>query len=167
MLSESARVTTAAEQRYRIDAPNALPRRVKVVALDAPSAQLVDRLSTRPWSNATFLALPDDATATSPAMGSLKDWMHSVAGEAQDLINDVDGTDVMVIIAHAEAHAQPAIPIGEACAVRGIPVVGIVIQDGNTPPALETVNALRPFTTMLVMASSEDYVEAMLSAFNA
>jgi hypothetical protein len=73
----------------------------------------------------------------------------------------------MVIIAHAEAHAQPAIPIGEACAVRGIPVVGIVIQDGNTPPALETVNALRPFTTMLVMASSEDYVEAMLSAFNA
>jgi hypothetical protein len=100
-------------------------------------------------------------------MGSLKDWMHSVADEAQDLINDVDGTDVMVIIAHAEAHAHPAIPIGEACAVRGIPVVGIVIQDGNKPPALETVNALRPFTTMLVMASSEDYVEAMLSAFNA
>jgi hypothetical protein len=167
MLSESARVTTAAEQRYRIDAPNALPRRVKVVALDAPSAQLVDRLSKRPWSNATFLVLPNDGTATSPAMDSLKDWMHSVAGEAQDLINDVDGTDVMVIIAHAEAHAHPAIPIGEACAVRGIPVVGIVIQDGNTPPALETVNALRPLMTMLVMASSEDYVEAMLSAFNA
>ena len=167
MLSESARVTTAAEQRYRIDEPNALPRRVKVVALDARSAQLVDQLSTRPWSNATFLALPDDGTATSPATGSLKDWIHSVAGKAQDLLNDVDGTDVMVIVAYAEADAHPAIPIGEACVARGIPVVGIVIQEGATPPALETVNALRPFTTMLVMASSEDYVEAMLSAFNA
>jgi hypothetical protein len=167
MPSESARVTTAAEQRYRIDAPNALPRRVKVVALDTTSARLVDRLSKRPWLNASFLAPPDDKAAASPATGSLMDWMHSVAGEAQDLIDDVDGTDVMVIIAHAEAHAHPAIPIGEACAVCGIPVVGIVIQDGDTPPALETVNALRPFTTMLVMASSEDYVEAMLSAFNA
>ena len=36
MLSESARMTTAEEARFRIDYPNSKPRAIKVVALDAP-----------------------------------------------------------------------------------------------------------------------------------
>ena len=37
MLSESARMTTAAEARFRIDDPNSKPRADKVIALDPPS----------------------------------------------------------------------------------------------------------------------------------
>ena len=167
MLSESARATSAAEQRYRVDAPNARPRTIKVVALDEDAARLVQQLSKRSWTNAKFLALPNAASVLAPDAASLTDWMRSVAGEAQGLIKDVVGTDVMVLVAKTGGHTQPAIPIGEACAARGIPVVGIVIQSGKALPDLQTLNAMRPFTTMLVVAASEDYLEAMLAAFGA
>ena len=40
MLSESARAASAAEARYRIDAPNSRQRAVKVIALDPPELVL-------------------------------------------------------------------------------------------------------------------------------
>jgi hypothetical protein len=41
MQSESARMSSAAEARFRIDAPNSKPRAVKVIALDRPSERVV------------------------------------------------------------------------------------------------------------------------------
>ena len=41
MQSESARMSSAAEARYRIDAPNSKPRSVKVIALDTPSERVI------------------------------------------------------------------------------------------------------------------------------
>ena len=99
MLSESARATSAAEQRYRVDAPNARPRTIKVVALDEDAARLVQQLSMRSWKNAKFLALPNAASVLAPDAASLTDWMRSVAGEAQGLVEDVVGTDMMVLVA--------------------------------------------------------------------
>ena len=55
MRSESARITTRAEARYRIEAPNSQPRTVKVIALDAASEPVVKRLAQLPWNRATFL----------------------------------------------------------------------------------------------------------------
>ena len=37
MLSESARMSSAAEARFRVQAPNSMPRAIKVIALDAAS----------------------------------------------------------------------------------------------------------------------------------
>ena len=45
MISESARVTTAAEARFRINKPNSQPRVVHVVALDRPSEAVVVTLA--------------------------------------------------------------------------------------------------------------------------
>ena len=45
MQSESARMTTAQEARFRIEAPNSKPRAVKVIALDAPSEGVVKKLA--------------------------------------------------------------------------------------------------------------------------
>ena len=45
LLSESARVTTAQEARFRIQYPNSKPRAVKVIALDAEAARLVHDIS--------------------------------------------------------------------------------------------------------------------------
>ena len=56
MLSESARMTTAEEARYRIDYPNSKPRAVKVIALDPPSEEVVKRLADGPWQQASFFA---------------------------------------------------------------------------------------------------------------
>ena len=55
MLSESARMTTAEQARFRVNYPNSRPRAVKVVALDAPSEAVVKRLSQAKWQSATFL----------------------------------------------------------------------------------------------------------------
>src|SRR6478752_10067865 len=54
MDSESARMSSTAEARYRIDYPNSKPRVVKVVALDAASERVVKRVAERQWQRATF-----------------------------------------------------------------------------------------------------------------
>ena len=54
MQSESARMSSAAEARYRIDAPNSKPRSVKVIALDTPSERVIKELSQRQWNRASF-----------------------------------------------------------------------------------------------------------------
>src|ERR1700761_6436381 len=55
MASESARMSSAAEARFRIDAPNSQARAVKVIALDATSEHVVKALSQLPWQRASFL----------------------------------------------------------------------------------------------------------------
>ena len=54
MESESARMSSAAEARYRIDYPNSKPRAVKVVALDAASERVVKEVAQRAWQGASF-----------------------------------------------------------------------------------------------------------------
>jgi len=60
MASESARATSAAEQRYRIDAPNSQPRTVKVIALDRASEAVVKLIAKGGWNRATFLTSFND-----------------------------------------------------------------------------------------------------------
>jgi hypothetical protein len=56
MPTESARVTTAAEARFRINDPNSKPRAVKVVALDEGCRPLVNEIAKLPWSGAAFFS---------------------------------------------------------------------------------------------------------------
>ncbi len=68
MDSESARMSSAAEARYRIDYPNSKPRVVKVVALDAASEQrVVKRVAERQWQRATFFTSIKFDGASTPA----------------------------------------------------------------------------------------------------
>jgi len=55
MESESARMSSAAEAKFRINTPNSQPRAIKVIALDAPSEHIVKELAQSPWQRATFL----------------------------------------------------------------------------------------------------------------
>ena len=54
MLSESARMSSAAEARFRVQAPNSQPRQVKIVALDTSSEDTVRRLAIASWNQASF-----------------------------------------------------------------------------------------------------------------
>src|ERR1700738_1229327 len=54
MESESARMSSAAEARFRIDYPNSEARVVKVVALDEVSERAVKRVAASPWQRANF-----------------------------------------------------------------------------------------------------------------
>jgi len=89
MQSESARMTTAEEARFRIDYPNSKPRAVKVVALDPPSEEVVKRLAKHPWKQATFFGIQMDDSG---------DVWNS--GHVTDVLELADADSVVVATGH-------------------------------------------------------------------
>jgi hypothetical protein len=170
MLSESARMTTAEEARYRIDYPNSKPRAVKVVALDPPSEAVVKRLAAGPWQRASFFAsLQFDGAPRSGEGWTMKAWLSDLAGRTKDLIDEVAAADLVVMVASAGTKPDAAAVIAEACAVRKVMTTALIIgSDGASDEALsKTLAALRPHASMLVIASNDDYIETMLTALRA
>ena len=168
MASESARATSAAEQRYRIDAPNTQPRTVKVIALDAAAERVVKRIARRPWRCATFFTSLSDDGAPRGAW-SMQAWLGDVAGRAMDLVGEIASADLVVMVAAAGGSPPAASVIGEACVLNGVMTTALIVDArGHTDAALaRTLAALRPYAAMLVVADGEDYIEAMLEALRA
>lgn len=81
MLSESARMSSAAEARFRIQAPNSSPRAITVIALDAPSDRVVRRLAEGSWSHATFLTAAGRAGDADSADGGTRGWGNEGTGQ--------------------------------------------------------------------------------------
>jgi hypothetical protein len=170
MLSESARVTTAAETRFRIDAPNSKPRAVKVIALDRPSEHVVKRLAEKSWNGATFFTA--SAFAGAPDQGkdfSMQGWLSDLAGRAKNLVEEVNSADLVVMIATAGEPAQAASLIGEACSLKRVMTTSLVVGTSATSDEAvsKSLAVLRPWSLMLVIASAEEYIEDMLIALRA
>jgi hypothetical protein len=168
MLSESARMASAAEARYRIDAPNSLPRAVKVIALDRTSERVIKQLPG-PWSNATFLTASHFAGAPRQEPFSISGWLSDLAGRAKDLVDEVGTADLVVMVATAGEDAQAAALIGEACAARHVMTTALLLGSaGQDDAALSrTLASLRPHARMLVIAGDDDYITDMLIALRA
>jgi hypothetical protein len=170
MRSESARMSSAAEARYRIDAPNSKPRAIKIIALDHPSERVVKRLAQGAWSQASFFTA--SAFSGAPRTGesfSMTGWLSDIAGRTTDLINEVESADLVVMVATAGESAAAAAIIGEACSVKRVNTTGLIIGGaGTSDEALsKTLAQLRPWSLMLVIASGEDYIADMLVALRA
>jgi hypothetical protein len=170
MQSESARMSSAAEARYRIDAPNSKPRAIKIIALDQPSERVVKRLAQSAWSQASFFTA--SAFSGAPRKGesfSMTGWLSDIAGRTTDLINEVESADLVVMVATAGESAAAAAIIGEACSAKRVNTTGLIIGGpGASDEALsKTLAQLRPWSLMLVIASGEDYIEDMLVALRA
>ena len=148
MISESARMTTAAEAKFRIDAPNSQPRTVKVIALDAPSERVVKRLAQSQWNRASFFTA--SAFAGTPRQGerfSMQGWLSDLAGRTKDLMDEV----------------------GEACGARRVMTTALILgSQAKSDEALsKTLAQLRPHAMMLVIANADEYIEDMLTALRA
>jgi len=170
MQSESARMTTAEEARFRIDYPNSKPRAVKVVALDPPSERVVKRLAEHAWQRASFFtALKFDGAPRGGAGWSMQAWLSDLAGRTKDLIDEVASADLVVMIASAGTSAEAAAVIAEACGVRKVMTTALIIDSGSKSDAelSKTLASLRPHASMLVIAGNEDYIEEMLVALRA
>jgi hypothetical protein len=170
MPSESARMTTAAAARLRIDAPNSLPRAVKVIALDPPSEVVVERLARGAWQGAAFFtSIRFDGAQRGGEGWSMKAWLRDLAGRTKDLVDEVAAADLVVMVASAGTSAGAAAVIGEACAVRKVMTTALIIgSDAKSDEELsKTLASLRPHASMLVIASNDDYIEAMLAALRA
>jgi hypothetical protein len=158
MPSQSARATSAAEARFRIAAPNARPRSVAVVPLDAAARALLQAVAAEGRFGARFVAL---------AQGS--DWLAELAGQTRALVEAIAAANMVVLVATAGAEAAGAAVVAELCAARQVMLAAVVVDGGETDgSALETtLAALRPHATMLVVAEGRDYVTAMLEALRA
>jgi hypothetical protein len=169
MQSESARMASAAEARFRIDAPNSKPRAIKIIALDAPAERVVKRLAQAKWNQASFFTA--SAFSGAPAKGkdfSMTGWLSDVAGRTKSLIDEVASADLVVMVATAGENASAAAIIGEAASAKRINTTGLIIGAGASDEALsKTLGQLRPWSLMLVIASADDYIEDMLVALRA
>lgn len=172
MQSESARSTTRNESRFRVDYPNSIARSVKVIALDEAGRRLVDKIALLPWARATFFTSLSQEQSPAPLRAesnAVRAWLNDIAGQAKGLIEEIETADVVVMIAGAGSTADAAPLIGEACQLRHVTAVGLVLQDEEiTDEAIErTLSKMRQFVTMLVVASGDEYAEAMLTALRA
>jgi hypothetical protein len=169
MLSESARMSTAAEARFRIDAPNSKPRHVKVIALDAASEALVKRLAERQWNTASFFTASAFAGAPPRRGFSMQGWLSDLAGRTKDLVDEVNGADLVVMVATAGENSQAAALIGEACSLKRVNTTGLILGGASATDEMlsKTLSQLRPWSLMLVIANGEDYIEDMLIALRA
>ncbi len=168
MQSESARMSSAAEARFRIDAPNSKPRSVKVIALDHPSERVVKALSQKKWHSATFFTA--SAFGDAPRQGeSFAGWLSDLAGRTKNLVDEVNSADLVVMVSTAGQNAGAASIIGEACSLKRVMTTALVL--GGTQISDEvlskTLSQLRPWSLMLVIASAEEYVADMLTALRA
>jgi hypothetical protein len=170
MQSESARMSSAAEAKFRIDRPNSQPRAVKVIALDGSSERIVKELAAAPWQRASFLTA--SSLSGAPRAGepfSMGGWLNDLAGRTKDLVDEVNSADLVVMVATAGQNAAAAAIIGEACAVKHVMTTALIL--GGATSSDETISKmlaqLRPHVMMLVISSADEYIKDMLTALRA
>src|ERR1043166_7497966 len=160
METESARMSSAAEARFRVDYPNSKPRLVKVVALDAASERVVKRAAERPWQGASFFtSLTFDGTPRGGEGWSIKAWLSDLAGRTKALVEEVQSADLVVMVSSAGTSAQAAAVIGEACAVRKVMTMALIIgsEQRSNEELSQTLAALRPYASILSTPTGDDY----------
>jgi hypothetical protein len=170
MDSESARMSSAAQARFRVDYPNSKPRIVKVVALDTPSERVVKRVAQQAWQRATFFtSIKFEGAPRGGESWSMQAWLGDLAGRTKALVEEVAGADLVVMVSTAGSSADAAAVIGEACAARKVMTMALIIgSEQQSDDALsKTLATLRPYASMLVIANGDEYIEEMLSALRA
>jgi hypothetical protein len=149
MLSESARMSSAAEARFRLQTPATVLRRMAISALDPAADDVVARLAEGSWTNARFI--PSSAVAT----------------RTQRVLDDIATADLLVMVATAGADASAAAALGEVCSDRRIHTATFVVRAGAVSDAAlsRTLGQVRPWSLMVVIANEDDYVEDILRSF--
>ena len=170
MQSESARMSSAAEAKFRIDRPNSRPRAVKVIALDAASERVVKDLAGGPWQSATFLTASAFSGAPRPGEKfSMGGWLNDLAGRTKDLVDEVNSADLVVMVATAGESAAAAALSGEACGVKHVMTTALILGGATSSDdeLSKMLAQLRPHAMMLVISSADEYIKDMLTALRA
>lgn len=165
-LSSCARAASAAETRFRIDAPIAPARAPRVVLLDPQAAEIGRRAATHEWANASFIDCEAPIRGTTGSELSTEDLLlRDIDGSPVTLSELLDDADVVVLVATERAGSQSAAVIGRACFDQGVMTAGIVIGEGSEADA--AVVALRPYARVLLPFAHESDVVELLTALRA
>lgn len=163
-------MSSAAELAFRIQAPNSLPRSVKVVALDAPGELTVKRLATAGWTHTTFLTASAflGASRADPRF-PIDGWLTDLAGGTKHLVDEIDTADLVVMVASPGGHAEVASIIGELCHLKKVMTTALIVgvSKASDEDLSKTLSQLRPWSQMVVIADAEQYIDDMLVALRA
>ena len=162
MPSESAIMSSAAEARFRVQAPNSTPRTVTVIALDAASEPVVRRLADQTWNRASFLV-------AAPVPSAENSGLRDLAGQPLTLDDQVAAADLIVMVASAGGQAEAATAIGQASSAQRVMTTALIIETATASDAAlaRTLAQVRPWSLMVVLADADDYIEDMLRALRA
>jgi len=156
-LSSCARAATAAEARFRIDAP-VESRNARVVALDEPAAEVLRSVAALEWAGARFFVC-EPVPVGGGAPGEF--LLRSIDGTPAVLSSELDGAHVVVMVATQDSGAGCAYAIGKACWERAVMTAGLVLGDGSQTAA---VAALRPHARVLLPTADESDLVELLTA---
>jgi cell division GTPase FtsZ len=161
-MSESR--AAAADTRHRIPYPNARPRAIKVIGLDAGGGRIVEALGERGMPHVEGIAA---GAARNAGLGSAG-MLQAIVEENGAIGRAIRAADMVFVVAREGDNVALAPAIGQMAHARGVLVTGILIQPeaGEHLPAT-TLDALRTACDMLVMASDLEYVPEMLGALGA
>jgi hypothetical protein len=150
-------MSSAAEALFRVQAPNSRPRAITVIGLDTAGGDVVERLGATAWQHATLLTASPD--------GALRDR----SGRTRVVRDEIDGADLVVLVAGPGGRADAAALIGEACSQRRVMTTGFLVGAASAPERelSKTLAQLRPWSLMVVIASNDDYIDDMMTALRA
>ena len=167
MLGACARAATADEARYRVQYPNSSMRRSRIFALDAAAAEAMYAVAEDTWDDAHFLTLGAHGEID-PTTAPRDVPLGHPDGSAADLETELQGADVVFLLATDGSSEGAAEIIARECFERNIMCAGLALGRGKSPEKLDhVVNSMRRFTRVLVVAQDDDYIPAMLTALQA
>jgi len=171
-LSESARVTTAEESRYRIEYPNSRPRTARIIAFDEQSFELLKALNSDSRPRTHFLRyVASRPVSDALQMINLDATLIDVDGNEVGLTDEIGEADVIVMVTSIEAArlAEAAEIIGIASFVRSKTTTGLVLNAAGVKgeKLTEALHHMRPYAAMLVVSTGLEYLDEMLAALRA
>jgi hypothetical protein len=160
LLNSCARAATAAEARFRIDAPIVPSRATRILALDDGSVDVVSRVARMPWASARFLTCWAGVQSDAGRLAEIS--LRTIDGAPTELSDELAGVDVVVMVATSDAGADAASVVGAACTVRGIMTAGLILGTGGAAHA--AVAALRPHARFILVTGDDQDVAEVLTA---
>lgn len=168
LLSSCAKAATAAEARFRVDYPNSRTRASRIFALDAGAAEAMYAITEDPWNGAHFLTVGGNGVVDPDATAADDLPLIGPDGAAIRLSQEIDGADVVILLASTDRQIGAAEVIAREAYMRKIMIAGLALSNGLSGSATDrVVAALRPFASVLVVASDNDFIPAMLTALRA
>jgi len=153
-------MSSAAEARFRVQAPNSLPRAIKVIALDQAAEAMVRQIASAGWSNTKFFTAGDRS-----GRGRLAD----LAGHETELTGEIADADLVVLVAAPGGRAEAAGAIGQACSDRRVMTTGFIVgaRGAAEVELSKTLAQIRPWSLMVVISNHDDYISDMMIALRA
>ena len=151
--------STSAEARYRINFNDFPQRDSRIIALDHDATRIVRDLALLPWEGGRFFFYGADAAGTEPQEA----WLTNLDGQQLSLVEQISGSDSVVMIATQHADPEAAAFIGDVCAEHRVMSAAFLVGAAYHRVDV-TLRVLRPNAMVLVVVQDEADLPDFLTA---